>query len=438
MNLTEEQKTEGRRNFLKALAGTPALVALGAAATTVGPVSGGPVKAGVVGVGGMGTELVARCQKEFIDVRAVCDINPRNRQKVAAAMVKAGWPEPRQYEEWREMLEKEEIEAVINATPLWAHADIVVGCLDAGKHVLSEKMMAKTEPDCRRMLEAARRNNRVLEIGYQRYYNPMYQATYDNIIKAGVLGDVYHARLVWHRGNNWRRKQDPPAPDYNPSKWGYPDWDHLLNWRVYRQYSEGLVAELGSHMLTVANWFFDSAPEAVYTTGGINRFKDREVFDHVYATFDYPGGRNVTFSSIESNGFEEAYEMFLGTKGTLVLKRETEAYLFPEKGAEGGPAPAAQVTKVETSPQSANPIADASATRPTNDPQGRTADAGAATQQQTDRGLSYRDEIAGFCAAVRTGQPVRCGPEKAMRSAVSVFAANQAADQKARVAIPKV
>ncbi len=95
------------------------------------------------------------------------------------------------------------------------------------------------------------------------------------------------------------------------------------------------------------------------------------------------------------------------------------------------------MTKVETSPQTPNPIADASATRPTNDPQGRTA-AAASTQQQTDRGLSYRDEIAGFCAAVRTGQPVRCGPEKAMRSAVSVFAANQAADQKARVAIPKV
>ena len=96
MNLTEEQKTEGRRNFLKAIAGAPALAALGVAAVTNGPISGGPVKAGVIGVGGMGTELVARCQKEFIDVRAICDINPRNRQKVAEAMVKAGWPQPRQ------------------------------------------------------------------------------------------------------------------------------------------------------------------------------------------------------------------------------------------------------------------------------------------------------------------------------------------------------
>lgn len=433
MNLTEEQKTEGRRNFLKAIAGAPALVALGAAAATSGPTSGGPVKAGVIGVGGMGTELVARCQKEFIDIKAVCDINPRNRGKVAAAMVKAGWPQPKEYEEWREMLEKEDIEAVVNATPLWAHADIVVGCLDAGKHVLSEKMMAKTEPDCRRMLEAAQRSKKVLEIGYQRYYNSMYQAAYDNIIKAGTLGDIYHARLVWHRGNNWRRKQDPPTPDYNPSKWGYPDWDHLLNWRVYKQYSEGLVAELGSHMITVANWFFDSAPETVYTTGGIHRFKDREVFDHVYSTFEYPGGRTVTFSSIESNGFEDAYEMFLGTKGTLILRHEVEAYLYGE-GKDDAPV---QATKVETSPQSSsNPVADASATRPTSDTAGRSVST--QTQTGTDRGLSYRDEIAGFCAAVRTGQPVRCGPEKAMRSAVTVFAANQSADQKARVTIPKV
>lgn len=434
MKLTEEQKTEGRRNFLKAIAGAPALVALGAAAATRGPVSGGPVKAGVVGVGGMGTELVSRCQKEFIDIKAVCDINPRNRQRVAAAMVKAGWPQPKEYEEWREMLEKEDIEAVINATPLWAHADIAVGCLDAGKHVLSEKMMAKTEADCRRMLESAQRNNRVLEIGYQRNYNSMYQAAYDNIIKAGTLGDVYHARLVWHRGNNWRRNQPPPTPDYNPSKWGYPDWDHLLNWRVYKQYSEGLVAELGSHMLNVTNWFFDSSPEAVYTTGGIYRFKDREVFDHVYSTFEYPGGRTVTFSSIESNGFEDAYEMFMGTKGTLILSHEVEAYLYGEGKND---AAAQQAIKVETSPQtSANPVADASATRPTSDTAGRSVSA--ATQTQTDRGLSYRDEIAGFCASIRTGQPVRCGPEKALKSAVTVFAANQSAEQKARVAVPKV
>ena len=61
---------------------------------------------------------------------------------------KAGWPQPKEYDDWREMLQKEDLEAVIIAVPLWAHADITVGCLDAGKHVLCEKMMAKTEADC--------------------------------------------------------------------------------------------------------------------------------------------------------------------------------------------------------------------------------------------------------------------------------------------------
>ena len=430
MNLTEEQKEQGRRNFLKTIAGAPALVALGAAAATRGPIRGGPVKAAVIGTGGMGRGLIAQCQKEFTDLRALCDINPRRRKAVAETMVKAGWPQPKEYDDWREMLEKEDLEAVIIATPLWSHAEIVVGCLNAGKHVLCEKMMAKSEEDCLRMIEAMRRNKRVLEIGYHRYYNPIYQAAYHNVVKPGLLGEIYFARLVWHRNANWRRQEEAPSSSFDPSKWGYPDWEHLLNWRLYKQYSEGLVAELGSHLITATNWFFDAAPQSVYTTGNISRFKDgREVFDHVYATFEYPGGRTATFSSIESNAFEDHYEMFLGTKGTLILQNETEVYLFNE-GKD-------QSTKIEVSPPpsgtSAGPVADASATRPAESP-GRTVNA--TTQAQTDRGLAYRNEIAEFCASVRTGTPVRCGPEKAMRSALSVLTANRSADKHARMEIP--
>jgi predicted dehydrogenase len=428
MKLTEEQKEQGRRNFLKALAGTPALAALGAAAAARGPLRGGPVKAAVIGTGGMGRGLIAQCQKEFIDLRALCDINPKRRQNVAATMVKAGWPQPKEYDDWREMLQKEDLEAVIIATPLWSHAEIAVGCLDAGKHVLCEKMIAKTEAECLRMIEAMRRNKRVLEIGYQRYYNPIYQAAYHNIVKQGLLGDVYFARLVWHRNGNWRRKEDPPAANFDPSRWGYPDWEHLLNWRLYKQYSEGLVAELGSHLLTATNWFFESAPESVYCTGGVSRFKDgREVFDHVYATFEYPGGRTATFSSIESNAFEDHYEMFLGTKGTLILQNEVEVYLFDEGGG--------QSTRVEVSPQTPGPVADASATRPVSSP-GRTVET--SNQAQVDRGISYKNEIAEFCAAVRTGSAVRGGPEKAMKSALAVLAANRSAEKHVRVELTNV
>ncbi|HEU0178277.1 MAG TPA: Gfo/Idh/MocA family oxidoreductase [Blastocatellia bacterium] len=425
MNLTDEQKEQGRRNFLKAIAGTPALVALGVAAAARGPIKGGPVKAAVIGTGGMGRGLIAQCQKEFIDLRALCDINPKRRRDVAESMMKSGWPQPKEYEDWRDMLQKEDLEAVIIATPLWSHAEIAVGCLDAGKHVLCEKMIAKTEADCMRMIDAGRRNKRVLEIGYQRYYNPIYQAAYNNIVKQGLLGDVYFARLVWHRNANWRRKEEPPSANFDPSRWGYPDWEHLLNWRLYKRYSEGLVCELGSHLITTTNWFFDAAPEAAYCAGSISRFKDgREVFDHVYATFEYPGGRAATFSSIESNAFEDHYEMFMGTKGTLILQNETDVYLFNEGES--------QSTRVEVSRQTSAPVADASATRPA-DSTSRTVNA--ANQAQVDRGISYKNEIAEFCAAARTGSAIRGGPEKAMKSAMAVLAANASAEKHVRLEI---
>ncbi len=427
MNLTDEQKEQGRRNFLRAIAGTPALVALGAAAVVRGPVRGGPVKAAVIGTGGMGRGLIGQCQKEFIDLRAICDINPRRRKAIGETMVKAGWPKPTEYDDWRQMLGKEDLEAVIIATPLWSHAEIAVGCLDLGKHVLCEKMMAKTEADCLRMIDAMRRNKRVLEIGYQRYYNPVYQAAYNNIIKQGLLGDVHCAHLAWHRNGNWRRNEETPTGEFDPARWGYPDWEHLLNWRLYKKYSEGLVAELGSHQITATNWFFDATPESVYASGNISRFKDgREVFDHVYATLDYPGGRTATFSSIESNAFEDAYEMFMGTKGTLILKKETEAYLFNEGEALS--------TRVEVSRQTSDPVADASATRPADSP-GRSVTQPA--QSGTDRNISYKNEIAEFCSSIRTGAPVRVGPERAMSSAMTVLAANLSAEKHTRLDVPK-
>jgi hypothetical protein len=81
MMLTPEQVTLGRRNFLKALAGAPPLMAFGAAAALRGPLKGGPVRAGFIGPGRQGKVLVGQCPKEFVDLRAVCDINPQNRDE---------------------------------------------------------------------------------------------------------------------------------------------------------------------------------------------------------------------------------------------------------------------------------------------------------------------------------------------------------------------
>lgn len=429
--LTPEQEAHGRRNFLKVLAGTPALVALGAAAATRGPVPGGPVRVGFVGVGGQGRVLltqtaVGAVPTGYAEIKALADINPNSLKLANEQLQKTNHAPVNTYRTWQEMLQKEDLEALILAPPLWAHADLAVGCLDAGKHVLCEKMMAWDIPSCERMMAAAEKNRRVLEIGYQRNYNTLYEAAFDGIINKGVLGDVYLTRIAWHRNGNWRRQGEPPSPDYDPSPFGYPTFEHLLNWRLYMKYSKGLFAELASHQLNITNQVYKAQPTAVSATGGVYRFKDgREAWDHVYATFEYPDGRTAVFSSIESNAFDDYYEMYMGTKGTLILRREIDAMLF-EEGAD-------RATNIEVSPRGNTPVIDSSETQAANRPGSFQSSEGPNGRQLVDRAESTRRQIRGFCSAIRTGKPLQTGPEKAFHSAKACIRAHDAVIQKARL-----
>jgi len=125
--------------------------------------------------------------------------------------------------------------------------------------------------------------------------------------------------------------------------------------------------------------------------------------DHVYATFEYPGDRTALFTSIESNAFEDTYEEINGTKGTLLF-RGSHGYLFYE---------GADKEKLEA------------ATGPGKPPEGFSMEGR----------LAYRNEVAGFCAAIRHGTPLMCGPEKAFGSAASCIRAQQAGMEKTRLTL---
>lgn len=427
MNLTAEQMDQGRRNFLRILAGVPAVATLGVAAGLRGPLPGGPVRIGFIGVGSRGRTLLTDVDPAYAQVRALCDINPASLAKADDVLKKNSVPPAKHYSDWKEMLQKEDIEAVIMAPPLWAHADLATGCLEAGKHVLCEKMMAWDEAGCERMRDAAHRNGKVLELGYQRNYNPLYQSAYEGIIKTGAIGEVYHVRTAWHRNGTWRRTGDPPSADFNPMQWGYPTFDHLLNWRLYWKYSQGLMAELCSHQINAVNWFLGSTPEAVIASGGLYRFPEgREVYDHVYATFEYPGGRSVTFSSIESNAFDDYYEMFQGTKGTLILLHESDAMFFDEEASK-------RATAIAVSPRDGGAVAQSSETMAGN--RNSNAASASAASAGSNGPRPIRIEIQRFCSAVRTGKPVACGPEKAIASALPCIRANEAIKQKTRLVV---
>jgi predicted dehydrogenase len=433
MNLTPEQQELGRRNFMRVLAGAPALAGLAAAVAVKGPLRGGPVRVGFIGTGGQGRVLLEQTDPQFAEVVALCDINPLQLQKADESLAKTSHPKAKHYSDWKEMIQKERLEAVVIASPLFTHVDIAVGCMEAGLHVLSEKMMAWDVASCDRIAESARKNRRVYEVGHQRFYNGVYQAAYAGIVKSGLLGELYHARLVWHRNGNWRRHIELPSPDYDASAFGYPSYDHLINWRLYKKYSRGHMAELASHQVAIADWFFGATATAAVGSGGVHRFKDgREVPDHTYVTLEYPGGRTVVFTSIESNAFDNYYEAYYGTKGTLVLSGEIDAYLFEEHGAGSTAAAVPKATGIEVAAK-AGAVGAASESR-ANDAAGSGAGQGKASGGG-DRNLAYRNEVSGFCAAVRTGSPLQCGSERAKGAARACITGFEAIDTQSRIEI---
>ncbi len=426
MTLTPENREIGRRNFMKAVAGASSLAAIGAA-PRADPVRGGPVRIGFIGVGGQGRTLLGNLNPSFGRVVAMADINPASLQKADEVLAKREQLRAAHYLDFRDMFEHEYIEAVIVAVPLWAHADVVTQAFAAGKHVLCEKMMAWDVAGCERMIAAAAKAGKVFEVGYQRHYNPVYLAAYDGIIKRELLGDIYHVRLAWHRNGSWRRAGAPPSPDYDASKWGYPTFDHLWNWRLYRQYSRGLFAELASHQLNAANWFVGAAPNAVMASGGVYRFKDgRESCDHEYAIWEYASGLTTTFSSIESNAFDECYEAFFGTKATLIMYNEAEALLFEEGGA-------GKSTGVAVSGAPGGAVMHASETKPAN--AGGASRAQGSASKTDGRASATELELSRFCSAVRTGESVACGAQHAFDSARSCIAADEAIAQQVKLRI---
>jgi predicted dehydrogenase len=386
-----------------------------------GPKRGGPVRVALVGYGKQGRQLRSLIDPDVMELVSICDIRPAKQQD---ALSTAG---ERWYQDWRRMLNQEHIEAVVIATPLYTHAEIASGCLEAGKHVFCESAMAMDAKGCRQMIQAAQRTGCLLQIGYQEYYDPLHWAAYHNIVRAGMLGDIYTVRGAWHSNNSGRVVSVPDHPSVDPRPWGYASLDQLQNWRLYRRYSNGLTAEWGGPLVSLTNWYLDAVPVSVQATGGIYSFKDgRDVGDHIYATLEYPNGRTATLSLIQSNGFEGSYSQFMGTKGTLIISRD-EALLFTEESSR--PATIA-VAKLNGS----QPLLDTSASR-AEEASNHSALSGGANVEPGDSRRAFQEELAAFSGAIRTGAPLRSDLAHAFNVAGTCLAIDSAIE-KGMPAIP--
>lgn len=304
---------------------------LGAAATALAAGRAGaaepePVRLLVIGTGARGSDLIRALNTiEGAEIAGVCD----DYEPHLAQGARYAGPGARTFGDYRQALEKLKPHAVVIAVPLFLHDSVARDALDAGCDVFCEKTMCYTLDEARRLVAQVERSGRVFQVGLQRRASPIYRQA-AALVKTGVLGRITAIQAQWHRNNNWRRPV--PVPRSDP-RWG--ELERRLNWRLYRASSDGLMTELGSHQLDVANWLLDAPPRRVFATGGIDYWRDgREVFDNIFCTYEYevapqdarrPGTDNapytvrVTYSSLCNNAYEGASELVLGTRGSLYL-----------------------------------------------------------------------------------------------------------------------
>lgn len=278
-----------------------------------------PLKVAVIGCGDRGNGLIQVMQelKEQFKVTAICDTLDF---RLAATQKLLGGEKIASYKDYKKLLAEADVQAVLVATSLNAHYDIALAALKAGKHVYLEKAMTYNISQALDLVKAkALHPNLTLQVGHQYRYTPLYFKVKEMIDK-GYLGKVTQIDCRWDRNWNWRR----PVPE--------PSLERKINWRMYKEYSGGLAAELLSHQIDFINWAFDTHPTEVYATGGVDYYKDgRETFDNVQATFRYDkDGMIGNYGATCANARDGYLFKLKGTKGSVSLLMN-QGVFYPEK-----------------------------------------------------------------------------------------------------------
>lgn len=317
------------------------------------------IRMGFIGVGGMGSFDLSDMQRTGqIDVVAIADPYEPH---LDAALEKTD-RRAKGFEDFRHVLDNKEIDAVCIATPDHWHAIPMIMACDAGKDVYVEKPISHTVFEGRRMVEAAARHGRVVQVGTQQRSGKHFQKAVE-LVQSGKLGKIMRAD-TWI---NWNQPVEGllNPPDMDPPPW--LDWDLWLgpapvhaynrnrcigNFRWFWDYANGMITDWGVHLIDVVHWAMGvDAPRTVSFAGGKWVLTDNtETPDTFEILYEYPqspvSGKEfiVTFSSRFVNphhdsGLGNGIE-FIGTEGTLRLDRNGFT-LFPEPDRSGGePVPA--------------------------------------------------------------------------------------------------
>ena len=306
-----------RRNFIEK--GGVATAALIASTSVFGAIGYDlnlkkEINVGVIGTGHRGCGLISIINTiENLNVTAVCDILPfrlKNGLDRTKGFAKT-------YTDYKELLKDETIQAILITTTFSEHTQIALEAIDAGKHVYCEKTMAKGYDGIHNLVKKVKNSDVIFQTGHQYHSSRLYSHIVD-LIKNGKVGKIAAFQCQWNQHGNWRR----PVTD--------PSLEKAINWRMYREFSGGLTAELSSHQIDFVNWVLNATPNYVMGMGGIDYWKDgRETYDNIHLMYSYPEGVKAKFTCLTSNEKEGYQIKVMGDKGTITLTTN-EAWFSPE------------------------------------------------------------------------------------------------------------
>ncbi|MBT3376759.1 MAG: Gfo/Idh/MocA family oxidoreductase [Lentisphaerae bacterium] len=422
-----------RREFVQSMAAAGTGVVLSNSVFGQAAGGGDEINVALLGAGTQGRVLMGDCMNiEGIRFRAVCDIWNYS-QRYASRRMKAQYKRAGKvdwantinvYEDYREMLDKEkDLDAVIVATPDFVHAEHAIACAEAGRHVYCEKEMSNTLENARKMVEAQRKTGKLMQIGHQRRSNPVYQYALELIKDDDVCGRLTNCYGQWNRGVQplleWPERY--VIPPETLKKYGYESMEQFRNWRWYRKYSAGPIADLGSHQIDIFSWFLHSDPTQVVAMGGSDYFEDREWYEDVLTLYQYPytykgktGTARAFYQILNTNSYGHYFERFSGDGGALTISENPKKCFYVSEPGKELPEWLQGVEPVQQGGKPAIPLLAGIA---------KKNEAAAKAMEMAMEKNVHQMHLENFFEAVRAGDASKlsCPPEEAYKTAVAVL-----------------
>ncbi len=289
-----------RRRFLQSASAGLAVSTLGASGLDI--VNGKPKRVGLIGTGWYGkSDLWRLIQVAPVEVVSLCDpdkVMLAEAVEIAKQRQKSG-KAPRTYSDYREMLREKDLDIVLVGTPDHWHALPAIAAMEAGADLYLQKPVSRDVMEGEAILAAARRLNRVVQVGTQRKSTPHLVDAKKQIVDAGLLGKIGHVEMCCYF--HMRANGNPPVQPV-PARLDYDLWSgpaplrpydglpHLRWWRTFMEYGNGLLGDMCVHMFDTARWMTGVGwPKRITSAGGIYVQKDGKsnITDTQMATFEY-------------------------------------------------------------------------------------------------------------------------------------------------------